>query len=101
MADTEATTNTSRRVSSELVAECRVTVMVRAGYPLPDLSCYEKDFSSKQIDQLKEDIVNTPLIDLSSTDIRHQLALGQIPPDALPPGLLSYIKRNRLYGYPQ
>jgi nicotinate-nucleotide adenylyltransferase len=83
----------------ELMDECRVSVMIRAGYPLPDIRCCESDFSSKHLEQLKEDVVPTPLIDLASTDIRSQLASGQVPPDALPSGVLNYIKQHRLYGY--
>lgn len=83
----------------ELLAECRVSVMVRAGYPLPDISCYEGVFSSDHIEQLKKDIVHTPLIDLSSTDIRHQLTSGNVQPGALPSSVLDYIIQHRLYGY--
>ena len=81
----------------ELMAECRISVMARAGYPLPDMSCYEGIFSSDCIEQLRSDVVHTPLIDLCSTDIRSQLASSSVPADALPPGVLDYIKENRLY----
>ena len=83
----------------DLLKECRLSVMVRAGYPPPDFSRFESIFFSACIEQLKGDIVQTPLIDLSSTDIRYQLSSASVPPDALPPGVLQYIMRHHLYGY--
>jgi nicotinic acid mononucleotide adenylyltransferase len=72
--------------------------MVRAGYPPPDFSQFKGVFPEDIIDRLKNDIVQTPRIDLDSTAIRSQLAAGTIEPDALPAGVLQYIKENHLYG---
>lgn len=83
----------------DLVRLCRVSVMVRAGYPPPDFGPFEGVFPSACIEQLKGDIVQTPRIDLSSTEIRRQLSSGIAPPDALPPGVLEYIIEHRLYHY--
>jgi len=83
----------------ELLQRCRVSVMVRAGYPLPDFSRFKDIFSKDIIDRLKSDILTTPLIDLDSTAIRRRIAAGSIPSDALPAGVLQYIKENHLYGY--
>ena len=83
----------------DLLNECRISVMVRAGYPLPDFSRFEGFFSSVRIEQLKGDIIQTPQIDLSSTDIRGQLSRGNIFPDALPPAVLAYITEHHLYGF--
>lgn len=83
----------------ELLNVCRVSVMVRAGYPPPDISRFSDVFSRDIIDRLSSDVVTTPLIDLDSTAIRRQIAAGTIPADALPTGVLEYIKENHLYGY--
>ena len=82
----------------ELLKECRVGVMVRAGYPLPDLGRFKNIFSGDIIEQLKRDSIQTPLIDLNSTAIRQQLAAGTLPPDALPSAVLEYIQQHHLYG---
>ena len=84
---------------SDLLNECRISVMVRAGYPSPDFSRFRGLFSSACIEQLKGDIVQTPQIDLSSTGIRRQLSRGNICPDALPPTVLVYITEHCLYGF--
>ncbi len=83
----------------DLLNECRISVMVRAGYPSPDFSRFRGLFSSACIEQLKGDIVQTPQIDLSSTGIRRQLSRGNICPDALPPTVLVYITEHCLYGF--
>lgn len=84
---------------NELLDLCRVSVMVRAGYPLPDFDRFENIFPKDVIDRLKGDVVTTPLINLDSTTIRRQIAAGTIPGDALPAGVLRYIKEHHLYGY--
>jgi nicotinate-nucleotide adenylyltransferase len=83
----------------ELLNVCRISVMVRAGYPLPDFGRFEEVLTISQINQLKNDFLLTPRIDLSSTDIRCQLAQGTINPGILPPNVLPYIVANRLYGF--
>jgi nicotinate-nucleotide adenylyltransferase len=83
----------------DLLKECRLSVMVRAGYPQPDFNRFKGLFPPACIEQLKSDIVRTPRIDLSSTDIRCQLSSGSVPPDALPADVLQYITRHHLYGY--
>ena len=80
-----------------LLNECRLSVMVRAGYPPPDFSRFEGVFSKAQIEQLKNDSIQTPRIDLSSTDIRAQLSSAKLAPDALPSSVLQYILRHHLY----
>ncbi len=83
---------------SELLNECRISVMVRAGYPPPDFGRFAEVFSPEIIIRLKGDIVHTPQIDLSSTDIRRRLASGDLLPDALPSSVLQYIQKHHLYG---
>lgn len=83
----------------ELLRLCHVSVMVRAGYPLPDFTRFRGIFSDSIIQQLKDDVVETPMIDLSSTAIRSQLAAGTLPSEALPPSVFEYIQHNHLYGF--
>ncbi|MCD6175237.1 MAG: nicotinate (nicotinamide) nucleotide adenylyltransferase [Planctomycetes bacterium] len=83
----------------DLLKECRVSVMIRAGYPPPDFSRFADVFSPEIISRLEGDIVRTPQIDLSSTDIRRQLSSGRVPPNALPPAVLAYITEHCLYGF--
>ncbi|MCI0499491.1 MAG: nicotinate (nicotinamide) nucleotide adenylyltransferase [Planctomycetales bacterium] len=84
---------------SELLENCRVCVMMRAGYPRPDIRRFSGVFSDAQIARLEKDAIHTPEIPLSSTDIRRQLACGHVLPEALPPAVAAYIKEHRLYGF--
>lgn len=83
----------------ELLSECHISTMVRAGYPLPDMRRFEGRFTPQIIVQLEQDIVETPLIAVNSTDIRKQLAKGCIPTDSLFPGVTEYIRKHSLYGF--
>lgn len=85
---------------TELLALCRVSVMHRAGYPAPDFERFRGVFSPAQIAALRRDVVETPLIDISSTDIRRRLGQGDACADALPEPVMHYIQVHHLYGYP-
>jgi nicotinate-nucleotide adenylyltransferase len=55
-------------------------------------------FGAGLVDRLAENVVRTPLIDISSTDIRRRVAAG-LPIDFLaPPGVLAIIRRTGVYG---
>ncbi|MBP8604207.1 MAG: nicotinate (nicotinamide) nucleotide adenylyltransferase [Phycisphaerae bacterium] len=78
---------------------CRICVMLRGGYPLPNIRRFAGIFTDEQIGRLENDLIRTPEIHISSTDIRRQLACGHMPADALHPAVADYIKQHRLYGY--
>lgn len=82
----------------ELLAACTVSVMYRAGFPPPDFGRFTESFSSEVVEKLKNAVIRTPLIDISSTDIRKTLAKGKIPCDVLCPAVLDYIRDHHLYG---
>ena len=85
----------------ELLADCRIAVMVRAGYPTPDMSRFEGAFAEPIIAQLRRNIVQTPLVPVSSTQIRRSLMRGQVPQGLLPDCVIRYIKEHGLYGFKQ
>lgn len=39
--------------------------------------------------------INAPLIDISATEIRHKLQLGESVADLIPPGVAQYLKENK------
>jgi nicotinate-nucleotide adenylyltransferase len=81
----------------ELMTLCRFCTMYRGGRELPNFDQFRGVFSDDRIAQLQEDIIETPLLDISSTDIRTKLAAGQSVDDMLSPNVINYIKQNRLY----
>lgn len=82
---------------TDLLEQCKVCVMYRAGYPKPDFRRFKGIFPHSQIEALEKNVIPTPLIDLNSTEIRQKLTAGIVPVNALPEKVISYIKENRLY----
>ena len=82
----------------EVLELCRVCIMYRGGMPRPALERLIPAFGAARVAQLEKDILPTPLIDASSTDVRARLAVGE-PMDALlSPQVLAFIRKNGIYG---
>lgn len=81
----------------ELLELVEFTVMVRAGYPVPDFSLLTDRFGGEQIEKLQQNLVHVPLIHISSTEIRRRLTGGQPVRDMLHESAYNYIIENGLY----
>lgn len=82
----------------QLVERCQLCVMYRAGHELPRLDGLRAFFSKEQIDRLAGHIIKTPLVDISSTQVRGLLRQGESVSEMIPEGVLSYIRQKKLYG---
>ncbi len=82
---------------TELLAACRLCIMYRGGMDKPDLTPLVSHFGQEAVARLENDVLPTPLVDISSTDIRTRIAAGQPVADLVPPLVLHYIGKNRLY----
>jgi nicotinate-nucleotide adenylyltransferase len=81
----------------EMFSMCRMILVCRGGYPLPEISALREYFNPETISMLRENMIRTPEIELSSTDIRNKLKNGQKPSDALDQAVYEYIINNGLY----
>lgn len=81
----------------ELIDECNLAAMYRAGCERPDFGKFEPLWGRRRIEKLRQDIIPTPLVDISSTTVRDRLAAGQDVTQMLHPEVLSYIRRHGLY----
>ncbi len=81
----------------ELIDECNLCAMYRAGSDVPDFSKYEDIWGHDQIEKLESNIIETPLVDVSSTEIRRMLSAGEDVGDMVLPGVAKYIREHRLY----
>jgi nicotinate-nucleotide adenylyltransferase len=81
----------------ELIDACHLTTMYRAGCERPDFSRFEDLWGRQRVEKLQQDIVQTPLIDISSTEIRKRLADGHDAADMLHPTVADYIREHGLY----
>jgi nicotinate-nucleotide adenylyltransferase len=81
----------------ELIDICNITTMYRASIEPPDFSRFEKVWGRKRVEKLQQNIVETSLVNISSTEIRSRLAAGQNAIDMLHPAVADYIKEHNLY----
>jgi nicotinate-nucleotide adenylyltransferase len=80
---------------SHLLAEVRFVLMARPGWS------YDWLTMPVEYRHLEQQIVPTPLIDISSTDIRRRAAAGQPITYMTPPAVVDYIHQHALYGAAQ
>ncbi len=81
----------------DLLDECNLSVMHRAGFALPDFSKFEDIWGSERVKKLQQNVIQTPLIDISSKEIRNRLAAGLDIADMLHPAVADYIRKHNLY----
>ncbi len=82
---------------TELIDECNLAVMYRAGFEKPDFSRFESVWGSERIEKLQRNIIPTPLINISSTHVRNRIASDQDVTQMLDSTVLRYIYEHKLY----
>ena len=81
----------------ELIDACTLTTMYRAGCEPPNFARFEDIWGRRRVEKLSQNIVETPLINISSTEIRKRITAGQDALNMLHPAVWSYIRENGLY----
>ena len=82
---------------TELIDECNVSMMYRAEYDKPDFSKYKDVWGMERVEKLQKNIIPTPLVNISSTEVRREIASGADVTQMLDKTVFSYIKENKLY----
>lgn len=82
---------------STLVDACRIVTAVRPGWEAPDLTVLRSALTERQIDRLRDDVIQTPRIDVSATDVRSRIAGGRPVRYLLPDAVVAYIEAHDLY----
>ncbi len=82
---------------SELIDACNLTTMYRAGCEPPDFSKFKDIWGRERIEKLQRNIIPTPLVDISSTEIRNRIAIKGNYTEMLHPAVADYIRKNGLY----
>ena len=85
------------RCVTELVEECRIITAARPGWTTDVWDDLRQAFTDDQIARLRSDVVETPLIDISATDIRRRISSGRSVRYLMPDGVISYVRENNLY----
>ena len=82
---------------TQLLDECTLAIAARPGYPLGNWPELRPALNDRQIAQLQEYTLDTPLVDISATDIRRRVAQGLPISDLVPHPVERYIAQHRLY----
>jgi len=83
---------------TELIDECNVAMMYRAEYDKPDFSKYESIWGHERVEKLQRNIIPTPLVNVSSTEVRKRITSGGDIAQLLDNEVFNYIIERRLYG---
>lgn len=82
---------------TELLDECNMCTMYRAGFEMPEFSQYKGIWGEKRVEKLRQNVIPTPLIDISSTIIRQRVAVGEDVSDMVGEAVARYIYEYSLY----
>jgi len=80
-----------------LADECTIVTAGRPGYGLEELTALGEVLSDEQVARLKEYILDTPLVDVSATEVRRRVAAGLPILDMVPGRVVDYIVERGLY----
>lgn len=82
---------------TDLIDECNLSTMFRAGCNPPNFAKFEDIWGSDRVEKLQRNVIQTSLVDISSTEIRSRLAAGGDVSDMLHPAVADYIYQYGLY----
>lgn len=85
--------------ASELVTSTLIVTAGRSSKPI-DWSALENAFGPVHTARLRDGIVDTPIIDISSTEIRRRIASGESIRYLVPESVRGYIEQHQLYRFP-
>lgn len=81
----------------ELVEACTLLTAIRAGFGHIDWSLFRGLIGDAGIRRLQDGMLMTPVVEISSTDIRRRLQEGKSILNLVPEPVRAYIEKNRLY----
>lgn len=85
----------------EILGMCDIRIMSRGGMDAPAFDKLEPALSGMFVEKLRKNAIQTPLIPISSSEVRARFASGGDVLGMLNPSVLNYIKQHGLYGVPR
>ncbi len=86
--------------ASELVDMCRIIAAARAGWEQIAWDELRQTLNKAQVERLKAGVLKTPVIEISSTDVRRRIREGRSIRYLVPDTVRAYIKQHALYHNP-
>ena len=83
--------------AGELVDQCRIVTAVRPGWTQIEWDKLLTPLSDKQLTRLQAGVVETPMIEISSSDIRQRVTRGRSIRYLVPNCVRAYVETHRLY----
>jgi nicotinate-nucleotide adenylyltransferase len=84
--------------TEELVKLCRIVTLRRPGWETPELSALRTRIGADAVDRLVGDIIETPRLDISATEIRRRVREGKPIRYLVPDAVAGFISEHNLYG---
>ena len=81
----------------ELMQLCHLAIMTRGGYEIPNFSQFKTLWGEKRVQELEKHRIRTPMIEMSSSEIRTKLQHQDDVSDYLHPKVIDYIQQHHLY----
>ena len=85
------------RSVGELVEACRIITAARPGWKTDVWDDLRRTFNDDQVAKIRSGVVETPLIDISATDIRRRVSSGLSVRYLMPGQVIRYIRANKLF----
>ena len=86
------------RRHEEVARLARIVTLPRPGVELGELSELRRSLGDAAVDRLLADVLDTPRVEVSSTEVRRRVAAGEPIDDLVPAAVARYIAEHGLYG---